>query len=99
VPYRDEDSKRHLKVMGDLGQIVPLVSFASGMGCETCGMGFAYTDRVCLDSPRQEWDIRNAKQIEECVRHSDVVYNLAGRDWETRYVTRSGAGVPMQGDR
>lgn len=26
VPYRDEDSKRHLKVMGDLGQIVPLVS-------------------------------------------------------------------------
>ncbi|KAJ9101809.1 hypothetical protein QFC21_003148 [Naganishia friedmannii] len=55
VPYRDEDSKRHLKVMGDLGQIVPL-----------------------------EWDVRNAKQIEECVRHSDVVYNLTGRDWETR---------------
>lgn len=27
VPYRDEDSKRHLKVMGDLGQIVPLVSW------------------------------------------------------------------------
>jgi hypothetical protein len=26
VPYRDEDEKRHLKVMGDLGQIVPLVS-------------------------------------------------------------------------
>lgn len=26
VPYRDEDSKRHLKIMGDLGQIVPLVS-------------------------------------------------------------------------
>lgn len=25
VPYRDEDSKRHLRVMGDLGQIVPLV--------------------------------------------------------------------------
>jgi hypothetical protein len=34
----------------------------------------------------QEWDIRNAKQIEECVRHSDVVYNLTSRDWETRYV-------------
>lgn len=29
VPYRDEDSKRHLKIMGDLGQIVPLVSVAS----------------------------------------------------------------------
>lgn len=25
VPYRDEDEKRHLKVMGDLGQIVPMV--------------------------------------------------------------------------
>ena len=25
VPYRDEDEKRHLKVCGDLGQIVPLV--------------------------------------------------------------------------
>lgn len=25
VPYREEDEKRHLKVTGDLGQIVPLV--------------------------------------------------------------------------
>lgn len=25
VPYRDEDEKRHLKVLGDLGQVVPLV--------------------------------------------------------------------------
>jgi len=58
VPYRDEDSKRHLKVMGDLGQIVPL-----------------------------EWDARNAEQIHECVRHSDTVYNLVGRDWETRNFT------------
>lgn len=55
VPYRDEDSKRHLKVTGDLGQVVPL-----------------------------EWDARNAEQIHECVRHSDTVYNLVGRDWETR---------------
>lgn len=55
VPYRDEDDKRHLKVMGDLGQIVPL-----------------------------EWDLRNPQQIEECIRHSDAVYNLTGRDYETR---------------
>jgi NADH dehydrogenase (ubiquinone) 1 alpha subcomplex subunit 9 len=55
VPYREEDEKRHLKVMGDLGQIVPM-----------------------------EWDIRNPKQIEECVRHSDTVYNLVGRDYETK---------------
>ena len=33
VPFRDEDEKRHLKVMGDLGQIVPLVrSVPSPMG-------------------------------------------------------------------
>ena len=27
VPYREEDEKRHLKVMGDLGQIIPLVCY------------------------------------------------------------------------
>jgi len=31
-----------------------------------------------------EWDIRNERQIEECVRHSDIVYNLVGRDYETK---------------
>nr|XP_018265705.1 NADH dehydrogenase (ubiquinone) 1 alpha subcomplex 9 [Kwoniella dejecticola CBS 10117]OBR87863.1 NADH dehydrogenase (ubiquinone) 1 alpha subcomplex 9 [Kwoniella dejecticola CBS 10117] len=55
VPYRDEDEKRPLKIMGDLGQIVPM-----------------------------EWDARNPDQIAECVKRSDVVYNLVGRDWETR---------------
>ncbi|KAI5120769.1 hypothetical protein M0805_004732 [Coniferiporia weirii] len=55
VPYRDEDEKRHLKVMGDLGQIVPL-----------------------------EWDIRNEQQIAECLRHSDTVYSLVGRNFETK---------------
>lgn len=46
---------RHLKPMGDLGQIVPL-----------------------------EFDLRNETFVEECVRHSDVVYNLVGRDYETK---------------
>jgi len=55
VPYRDEDEKRHLKVMGDLGQIVPM-----------------------------EWDMRNELQTEECLRHSDIVYNLVGREYETK---------------
>ncbi|KAF9242580.1 39kDa subunit of Ndufa9, NADH ubiquinone oxidoreductase [Melanogaster broomeanus] len=55
VPYREEDEKRHLKPMGDLGQIVPM-----------------------------EWDIRNEAQIAECLRHSDIVYNLVGRDYETK---------------
>ncbi|KAI5986136.1 39kDa subunit of Ndufa9, NADH ubiquinone oxidoreductase [Pisolithus albus] len=55
VPYRDEDEKRLLKPMGDLGQIVSM-----------------------------EWDIRNEDQIAECLRHSDIVYNLVGRDYETK---------------
>ncbi|KAI0287950.1 NAD(P)-binding protein [Russula brevipes] len=58
IPYRDEDEKRHLKVTGDLGQIVSM-----------------------------EWDIRNEDQIAECVRHSDIVYNLVGRDYETKNFT------------
>ncbi|KAI0250957.1 NAD(P)-binding protein [Lactifluus subvellereus] len=58
IPYRDEDEKRHLKVTGDLGQIVSM-----------------------------EWDIRNEEQIAECVRHSDIVYNLVGRDYETKNFT------------
>ncbi|KAJ3530080.1 hypothetical protein NMY22_g8722 [Coprinellus aureogranulatus] len=55
TPYRDEDEARHLKVMGDLGQIV-----------------------------RMEWDIRDEKTIAECLRHSDTVYNLVGRDYPTK---------------
>ena len=34
----------------------------------------------------QEWDLRRPDQIEECLRHSDTVYNLVGRDYETKYV-------------
>ncbi|KAL6308421.1 NADH dehydrogenase [Sparassis latifolia] len=55
IPYRDEDEKRHLRVTGDLGQIVSM-----------------------------EWDLRRPDQIEECLRHSDIVYNLVGRDYETK---------------
>ncbi|TFY60165.1 hypothetical protein EVJ58_g5323 [Rhodofomes roseus] len=55
IPYREEDEKRHLKPMGDLGQIVMM-----------------------------EWDLRNEDQIEECLRHSDIVYNLVGREYPTK---------------
>ncbi|KAL4402601.1 Protein-lysine N-methyltransferase Efm5 [Malassezia pachydermatis] len=55
IPYRDEEEKRHLKLLGDLGQIVPL-----------------------------EWDIRNDQQIQECLRHSDTVFNLTGRNYATK---------------
>ena len=56
VPYRGSpEDIRHLKVMGDLGQIVPL--------------------RV---------DVRDKESVMECLRHSDTVFNLIGRDYETR---------------
>lgn len=55
VAYRDEDEKRRLKPMGDLGQIVPM-----------------------------EWDMRNDRQTAECLKHSDMVFNLVGRNYETK---------------
>ncbi|KAF8158325.1 NADH dehydrogenase [Crassisporium funariophilum] len=33
---------------------------------------------------RMEWDIRSENSIAECLRHSDIVYNLAGREFETK---------------
>lgn len=33
----------------------------------------------------QEYDLRNTASIEASVRHSDVVYNLVGRDYPTKY--------------
>ncbi|KEY64763.1 hypothetical protein S7711_05413 [Stachybotrys chartarum IBT 7711] len=55
VPFREEMSKRHLKVTGDLGKVVFL-----------------------------EYDLRNTPSIEASVRHSDVVYNLIGREYSTK---------------
>ncbi|MCJ1324629.1 NADH-ubiquinone oxidoreductase 40 kDa subunit [Thelotrema lepadinum] len=34
-----------------------------------------------------EWDLRNTPSIEESVRHSDIVYNLVGRDYPTKNFT------------
>lgn len=58
IPYREEMSKRHLKVTGDLGRVVMM-----------------------------EYDLRNTASIEESVRHSDVVYNLVGRQYTTKNFT------------
>ncbi|KAG4303962.1 hypothetical protein PORY_002615 [Pneumocystis oryctolagi] len=55
IPWRDQDSKRHLKILGDIGQIIMM-----------------------------EFDLRNKISIEESVRHSNIVYNLIGRDYETK---------------
>ncbi|KAJ4388013.1 Protein-lysine N-methyltransferase efm5 [Gnomoniopsis smithogilvyi] len=55
IPYREEMTKRHLKVTGDLGRVAFI-----------------------------EYDLRNTESIEEAVRHSDVVYNLVGRQYPTK---------------
>lgn len=34
-----------------------------------------------------EYDLRNTESIEEAVRHSDIVYNLVGRTYPTKYVS------------
>ena len=82
VPFRDEDEKRHLKVMGDLGQIVPMVRSVPRLRGHP-------TRLIVVCSPfrvPQEWDLRNEEQTSECLRHSNVVYNLVGRNYETKYL-------------
>ncbi|KAF3934283.1 hypothetical protein ABW19_dt0203781 [Dactylella cylindrospora] len=58
IPYREEMTKRHLKVTGDLGRVTFL-----------------------------EMDLRNTQSLEESVRHSDIVINLIGREYETKNFT------------
>jgi hypothetical protein len=41
-----------------------------------------------------EWDLNNDVQIEECLRHSDTVYNLVGRD----YVMDQARDAGLRGD-
>ena len=56
IPYRGcELDYRHLKVMGDLGQIVPVF-----------------------------YSSKNTQEIEKLVENSNVVFNLIGRDYETK---------------
>ena len=38
-------------------------------------------------------DLRNTPSIEESVRHSDIVFNLIGRDYPTKYVHTQNANV------
>ena len=81
IPYRDEDEKRHLKVAGDLGQITSLVRTLVQHGGR---VEFCQTRDAEGMTRIQEWDLRRPDQIEECLRHSDIVYNLVGRDYKTK---------------
>ena len=66
-------AKRHLKVTGDLGRVIFMV-FGS--------LGLEIRPLTVL----QEYDLRSTQSLEESVRHSDVVYNLVGRMYPTKYV-------------
>ena len=66
-------AKRHLKVTGDLGKVVMIV----------CRLPWMMATHI--DDGWQEYDLRNTNSIEESVRHSDIVFNLVGRDYPTKY--------------
>ena len=40
--------------------------------------------RVYYSNIIKEYDLRNTASLEESVRHSDVVYNLVGREYPTK---------------
>lgn len=75
IPFRDEMAKRHLKVTGDLGRVVFMVRNKIYPVC-----------LFQLNNFYQEYDLRNTPSLEESVRHSDVVFNLVGRDYATKYL-------------
>ena len=68
-------AKRHLKVTGDLGRVVFMVypTQAANMS-EGADLGI------------QEYDLRNTQSLEESVRHSDIVFNLVGRNYPTKCI-------------
>lgn len=45
----------------------------------------------------KEWDARNKDSIKQAMENSNVVINLVGREWETRYIwLEKGSGVHMK---
>ena len=55
---------------------------------QSCVHGESFDGLVSVRSSSsivQEYDLRNTASLEESVRHSDVVYNLVGRDYPTKY--------------
>jgi hypothetical protein len=85
VPYREEDEARIFKPMGDLGQIVRMVSSSMSLSKSI----------FLFKVGKKEWDLRNENSIAECLRHSDIVFNLTGRDFATKYARFSHLLSPL----
>ena len=56
-----------------------------GQGCVHAKSSDGLVSVRSSSSIVQEYDLRNTASLEESVRHSDVVYNLVGRDYPTKY--------------
>ncbi len=81
VPYRgSEYDHNHLKVMGDLGQLIFRVCYDF-----MCFIKLICTRVVqLLFNYSQPYNLRDVKAIREAVKYSNVVINLVGRDYQTR---------------
>lgn len=77
-------AKRHLKVTGDLGRVVFMVS-SPGQSRVLLAITVAF----------KEYDLRNTPSLEESVRHSDIVFNLVGRNYPTKYVIPPAYNIPL----
>jgi hypothetical protein len=54
-----------------------------GQSCLRCKQKHRLKLKLKADYGK-EYDLRNTQSIEESVRHSDVVYNLVGRNYPTK---------------
>lgn len=100
IPHRcDQYDIMYFRPMGDLGQIIFMVrsmqtscrNVAALMDDEVFNLHLIYlepyihTNMLALSFSLQEWDARNKDSIKRALEHSNVVINLVGREWETRY--------------
>lgn len=89
----------YLKPMGDLGQIIFMVRCMMQMYLTEMFQNFSgivnlwahsYVNEMIFGCSSfiilQEWDARNKDSIKRALEHSNVVINLVGREWETRYI-------------
>lgn len=74
--------------MGDLGQVTFLVCQILVRSIELLArvvrVVIVVIDAVCL----QDYSLRDPESIMKVIKHSNVVINLIGRDYETRYTCR-----------
>ena len=66
--------------MGDLGQIMFLVRQIEPS--RSCIVLCYHINLLCL----KDYSLRDPESIMKVMKHSNVVINLVGRDYETRYI-------------